>query len=259
MARAKQLIGKIMRSKGEVFTVADAAICLDLSSEDTAKTLARWAKQGWLIRLKRGLYAVVAIDASSTERVLAEPWVLIPQLFKSCYVGGWSAAEHWGLTEQIFYDICVVSDSARVKKTQRVQNINFVATKVSSERLFGSKVIWKNNTKVMVSDPHKTIVDMLYDPLLGGGIQHVVDCFREYQQSEYRDFIKLGDYAERMRSGAILKRLGFLAERDLGREHVLTTFCAKALSQGNAYLDPKQKGGRLITRWRLLVPDSYKE
>ena len=171
MARAKQLIGKIMRSKGEVFTVADAAICLDLSSDDTAKTLARWAKQGWLMRLKRGLYAVVAIDASSTERVLAEPWVLIPQLFKSCYVGGWSAAEHWGLTEQIFYDICVVSDSARVKKTHRVQNINFVATKVSSERLFGSKVIWKNNTKVMVSDPHKTIVDMLYDPLLGGGIQ----------------------------------------------------------------------------------------
>jgi len=259
MTRAKQFLGKIIRQEGEVFSVASAAKCLELGSQDTAKILARWAKQGWLVRLRRGLYAMVPIDSISPERVLEDAWVLIPELFDSCYVGGWSAAEHWDLTEQIFYDICVVTDTPQAQKIQSVQNVNFVVTKVSSERLFGGKTIWRENKKILVSDPHKTVVDMLYDPRLGGGIQHVVDCFREYQRSKYQDFNKLGEYAVRMQCGAVFKRLGFLAERDLGREHALTKLCAQQLSQGNAYLDPAIKNGRLITRWRLFVPDSYKE
>lgn len=259
MARAKQLLGKIIREEGEIFSVASAAKCLELSTEDTAKTLARWTKQGWLNRLKRGLYTIVPIHATSGEGIVEDAWVLIPELFNSCYVGGWSAAEYWDMTEQIFYDICVVTDTPQAQKIQRVQNVNFVVTKFSSTKLFGVKTTWKNNKKILVSDRHKTIVDMLYDPRLGGGIQHVVDCFREYQRSSHHDFKKLEDYAERMQSGAIFKRLGFLAERDLGPEHGLTRFCAKKLTQGNAYLDPALKNGRLITRWRLFVPDSYKE
>ena len=31
-----------------------------------------------------------------------ESWVLARAVFEPCYIGGWSAAEHWGFTEQIF-------------------------------------------------------------------------------------------------------------------------------------------------------------
>ena len=92
MASAKQQLGKIIREVGDVFTVAAAASCLEEPSDKMAKSLSRWAKQGWLTRVKRGLYAVVPIDASTTERVLEDAWVLIPELYGSCYVGGWSAA-----------------------------------------------------------------------------------------------------------------------------------------------------------------------
>jgi len=258
LATAKQQIGKIVRETGEVFTVTAAAQCLGISSDKTAKTLARWAKQGWLTRIKRGLYVVIPIDASSADRVLEDIWVLIPELYDSCYVGGWTAAEYWDLTEQIFHDICVLTESAQTKKRLKVQNTTFVSTKVRPQMVFGTKTIWKHSKKLQISDPHKTIIDMLYDPNLGGGIQHVVACFKEYQRSEHCNFNKLGDYAERCQNGAIFKRLGFLAERYLGDDHTLTLLCRNNLSQGNSYLDPALKKGPLITRWSLFIPESFR-
>lgn len=259
MNYAKQQLGKISREVGDVFTVAAAASCLEKPSDVTAKSLARWAKQGWLTRIKRGLYAVVPIDASTAERVLEDAWVLIPELFGPSYVGGWSAAEYWDLTEQIFHDICIVTVRAPAQKMEQVRGLTFVVTKIKPRLVFGTKVVWKQNKRIQISDPHKTIVDMLYDPRLGGGIQHVVDCFKEYKKSEHQNFSMLGNYAERMENGAVLKRLGFLAERILGAEHELTVLCKGNLSQGKAYLDPTQKDGPLITRWRLFIPESFKD
>jgi len=259
MVRARDQLGKIIREAGEVFTVADAAACLNMPGDNMAKTLARWSKQGWLTRIRRGLYAFVPIDVSPIGGVLEDAWVLIPELYEPCYVGGWSAAEYWDLTEQIFHDICVMTERVPAKKQQVMQNVTFVLTKISPQLVFGTKVVWKQNKKIRISDPHKTIIDMLYDPRLGGGIQHVVDCFKEYIGGEHQDFSKLGDYARRMKSGAVFKRLGFIAERHLGANHELTTLCRENLSQGNAYFDPALKKGPLITRWRLFVPESFRD
>jgi len=65
-----------------------------MAPTDAAKLLARWVGQGWLVRIRRGLYAPVPLEATSSEQVLSNPWVLVEQVFAPGYVGGWSAAEH---------------------------------------------------------------------------------------------------------------------------------------------------------------------
>ena len=259
MKRPKEQLGQLIREVGEVFTVATAAKVLDSSNTETAKTLARWAKQGWLTRIKRGLYAVVPLEASSTDRMLEDAWLLIPDLFDPCYIGGWSAAEYWDLTEQIFRSICIITDQPQTKKFQTLHNIDFVLTKVKPILMFGTKTVWKQHKKIQVSDPHKTILDILYDPQLGGGITHVVDCFNEYNKNKQCNYTKLIEYAVKINNGAVFKRLGFIAERFLGNNHEVTVACKEHLTQGNAYFDPKLKKGKLITRWRLIIPTSFKE
>ena len=79
-----------------------------------------------------------------------------PATIVAC-VGGWSAAEHWDLTEQIFRDICVFTARAVPKRHQVIHNIQFEVTHVPPEQQFGTKTVWKKEKKLSVSDPTRTI------------------------------------------------------------------------------------------------------
>lgn len=257
MNRPKTQLGQLIREAGNLFTLDTAARVIGKSNTETAKILARWAKQGWLTRIKRGLYAVVPLEASTTDQVLEETWLIIPELFDPCYVGGWTAAEHWDLTEQIFRSICVMTERPQAQKHQTIHNVDFVVTKIPANLMFGTKTIWIKDKKIQISDIHKTLLDMLYKPESGGGIQHVVDCFKEYIKSDRCDFSTLMEYAIKVNNGAVFKRLGFIAESLLGNTHDVTLACKAHLTKGNAYLDPKLRDRKLITRWRLFIPASF--
>jgi predicted transcriptional regulator of viral defense system len=253
-SRTRERLGKLLREGGDVLTVANAGRILQIGSADAAKTLARWCKQGWLSRVKRGVYVPVPVESISTERALEDAWIVIPDLFGPAYVGGWSAAEHWDLTEQVFRDICVFTTRPVAQRNQFVHNIPFVLTHIAPDKQFGTKTVWKKEKKLSVSDPTRTVVDMLSNPWAGGGIEHVIDCFRNYVKSDHANPKQVIEYAERLGNAAVFKRLGFLAEQLLGADDFLATACKSRLSKGNAQLDPALKGDKLITRWRLFVP-----
>ena len=100
------------------------------------------------------------------------------------------------------------------------------------------------------------MLDMLAEPGLGGGIQHVEDCFKRYLGKPEHSDERLVAYADRLGNGAVFKRLGFLAERS-GRAEQLQDSCRSRLTQGYAKIDPALKCQRLVTRWKLRVPDDW--
>ena len=65
------------------------------------------------------------------------------------------------------------------------------------------------------------------------------------------------DYAGRIGNGSIYKRLGFLLERE-GKAAATVTACRERLTEGAVKLDPGVPSPRLITRWRLWVPEAWK-
>lgn len=246
-------LAKVLGRAGDVISIDDITATLGLTRSQAAKRLARWTEQGWLRRVQRGTYLPVPLDSLTDARVLADPWILVPALFDPAYLGGRSAAEHWDLTEQIFGDL-VVMTSRRVRARDVVRHgVRFRLKHIAPEALFGTKVVWRQNTKVSVSDVHRTIIDMLVDPELGGGLQHVADCLAIYLSRRDRDDERLIAYGQRLGQGVMFKRLGFLAERLPGGER-LAKACQDHLTRGVSELDPDQPGGRIITRWQLRVP-----
>jgi predicted transcriptional regulator of viral defense system len=198
----------------------------------------------------------VQLELLDADQVVEDPWILVPALFAPAYIGGRTAAEHWGLTEQIFRDIIVYSTRRVNVPVIERQGAIFSIKHTSESRLFGTQAVWRGQTKIAVSDIHRTIVDMLVDPPAGGGIQHVADCLGQYLKRTDRDVAKLISYAECLGNGAVFKRLGFLAERaPNGAE--LAAASKVRLSKGHAKLDPALNCPRLVTRWRLRVPDSW--
>ncbi len=253
-SKSRQRLSKLLREGGELFSVGKAAGILNMNNHKAAKTLARWHSQGWINRVKRGIYVSVPVEAEDNSQALEDAWVLVPELFEPAYIGGWTAAEHWDLTEQIFKGICVFTTRPVPKKSQIFHNTSFHLSHISEEKMFGLKPVWKKEKKVLVSEPERTIVDMLSDPKTGGGIQHVVDCMNEYFKSGKSNESLLMEYALKLGNGAVFKRLGYLISEIFGEGHPLAIGCKDHLSAGNANLDPGQKGDRLATKWRLFIP-----
>ncbi len=127
---------------------------------------------------------------------------------------------------------------------------------VQERKLFGTKSLWRGRSKVLISDAHRTIVDMLDEPSVGGGIQHVSDCLGAYLRRVDRNDDMLISYAERLGNGAVFKRLGFLAEKHTAAE-ALADSCRIRLTEGNAKLDPALECSRLLSKWRLWVPKNW--
>jgi predicted transcriptional regulator of viral defense system len=231
-----------------------AALNLDRSS--AAKTLARWQVQRWLTRVGHGLYAPVPLDARATEQVLEDPWVLVPALFGEAYVGGWTAAEHWDLTEQLFRDTLVFTTKHIRARRHEINGLPFVLRHIQSKALFGTRTIWRGPTRVQISDIHRTIIDILADPSTGGGIRHVADCFAAYLKHSSASAETLIAYAGKFGNGAVYKRMGFLASA-FPDQGTLTFACRELMTQGNAKLDPDIPCPRLVKAWRVWIPENW--
>lgn len=253
----RERLSAVLRRGGAFVTVDDAAETLNVDRMVAAKTLARWNRQGWLRRIRRGLYLPVPLTASPTDEVIEDAWTLVPELFDPAYVGGASAAHHWDLTEQLFRTVFVYTARPVRHTDQTIQTTPFSVRHVRKELLFGTRPLWRGRITIHVSDIHRTIIDLLADPSVGGGIRHVADCLATYLRRDDLDIGRLIDYARRLENGAVFKRLGFLAEA-AGAPPALADACLLHLTKGNAKLDPAQVSPRLVRRWRLWLPANWK-
>jgi len=251
-------LASVLRAAKEVVSVDVASRTLGIDRRAAAKLLSRWKEQGWIRRIGRGLYVPVPLDLAGTEQVIADPWVLVPTLFGQCYIGGWTAAHHWELTEQLFNETFVFTTRRVIEKRVTAQGTTFALHNINTKRLFGLKTLWRGSVKVAISDPARTLVDMMAMPEVGGGIDHVTDCLSTYFRGKTADRELLLRYAEQFDNGAIFKRLGFLADTRL-RDKKLADECRSRLTQGYARLDPAVSSRKLITAWRLWVPPGWKE
>lgn len=256
LPKGRRKLVAVIRTAGDVINIDDAVDALAVSRSEASKLLSRWAKQGWLRRISSGVYVPVPLDSLESSHVLTDPWILVPALFDPAYIGGRTAAEYWDLTEQLFRDI-VVFTTRPVRRSQiKKHGAQFTVHSIQKEKLFGLKTVWRDSSKISVSDVHRTIIDMLNSPQTGGGIQHVSDCFAAYMKRKDRQDNLLIEYADKLGNGAVFKRLGYLAER-LDQGPRLTDTCKARLTKGNAKLDSNLNCTRLVSKWHLWIPDSW--
>ena len=251
-------LAAVLRASKEVVSVDATSKTLGIERRAAAKLLSRWREQGWLRRIGHGLYLSVPLDLAGSEQVIADPWVLVPTLFGQSYIGGWTAAHHWELTDQLFNETLVFTTRRVNEKRVTAQGVTFLLHGIKTKHLFGLKTLWRGSARVSVSDPARTLIDMIAAPEVGGGIDHVADCLRAYLGSKTADRDLLIRYATQFDNGAIFKRLGFLADTRL-RDKKLAAECRSRLTQGYARLDPALSTPTLVTSWRLWVPAAWKE
>ena len=227
-----------------------------ISQRATAMKLATLTRRGWLLRARRGLYFVLPIEAEPGRLLVAEDsWVLAREAFSPCYIGGWSAAEHWGLTEQLFRSTLVVTAAHIRERSTKLLGHEFRLFRVPRSRIAGSLVaVWRGAEQVLVSSVERTIVDCLRRPELCGGMRHLLQFMQEYRHGQGHQLPKLLAAGKEAASGAAWKRLGYLAEVLWPDESVFLEEARRHITTGNVRLEPAVRHhGKLVRRWRLWV------
>jgi len=250
----RKLLSRLHREKPAPFDIDQATTTLLLPRTKVRSLLRYWCSRGWLSRLRRGIYITVPLNASNPSEWREDPWVVADSIFSPCYIGGWSAAEHWGLTEQIFSDIVVFTLSSVRNRTPIIKRTRYILAKIPEWKFFSLESVWRNSIKVSVSSPSRTVADVLSAPRLGGGIKHVSEVIGEFFTGEHRDDDELRMCLDKLNNRAAIKRLGHIIET-LGIEAPDTVaFCLENVSAGYSKLDPSVHArGRLVRRWNLEI------
>ena len=205
--------------------------------------------------MRRGLYAPIPLDATNPAGWRLDPWIVAARVFgPSCYIGGWTACEYWDLTEQIFRDTVVMTTRIVRSKSVDIQGFSFHVTHIAPAAAFGTTPVWRDRTRISVSDPSRTLVDVLDDPSAGGGIRHVGAVLHGYFSGEHRDDQALVAYTRRLGNRTVFKRLGHLLEALEIDAPTLVDECRAGMSSGDSVLDPSlPRQGPVARRWNLRV------
>ena len=257
----KAIVAKLARAaRGGLISAAEATSALQQPRHLVASILSSLAKRGWLRRARRGLYLVLPLEAEPGKAAVAEdPWILAHVSFSPCYIGGWSAAEHWGLTEQLFRSTLVVTAAHIRSRSVRLLGHDFRLFRVPIERIGHTALVWRGSEQVAVSTRERTIADCLAGPELCGGMRHLADILTAYGSDE-KDLSKLLQTVRELRNGAALKRLGYLIELLRPAEQAVIDTIQKVLTEGYVRLDPAVKTkGKLLRRWRLWINVQIRE
>ena len=253
-ARERQFLSAFVASESAAVTVDDVVALEPMARPLANQMLTRLTRKGWLRRVRRGIYTTVPLASSNAQASIEDAWPLAMKLFSPCFISGWSAAEHWDLTEQIFNTIAVVTKRPQRKANHQLGGLAFRTRTVPDAHFFGAKMLWFGSQRIAIADPHRLVVDILDDLSFGGGGRQAVDIVRAYWKSEHADADMLLGYAKRFARGSVFKRLGFTAEKYGRVDELWMQACRDNMSGGISNLDPASPHrGPVAARWRLRV------
>lgn len=252
--REREFIAALAALERPVVTAEDVMTEFLVERGAANLALSRLARKGWLRRLRRGMYVVVPLSARSDQVAIEDPLATAMGLFEPCYISGWTAAEHWDLTEQIHNAVVVYSAKPQRRSTVSLAGVTYRVRRIRSDAIFGTSRLWSGTVAVEMADVHRTVIDVLDSPEMGGGGRQMIDIVRAYWSKRDADPHVLLSMAVQLGRGTIFKRLGFTTERFGKPDERWIKTCRDHLSAGVSLLDPAGPArGPIIARWGLRI------
>jgi predicted transcriptional regulator of viral defense system len=164
--------------------------------------------KGWLERAARGTYLVIPPEQGPDRLGNSNLLALASRRADPYYIGYGTAAAHYGLTTQHRSVIYVVTPQRRRERTIQDSQVRIVTLSKTKFFGFGSRDVL--GYSVMLSDREKTAIDCIDHPQYAGGVGEVAVIVAT--ASRRFDWNRAVDYLERMHTGALARRFGWLAD-----------------------------------------------
>ncbi|MBU1085419.1 MAG: type IV toxin-antitoxin system AbiEi family antitoxin domain-containing protein [Candidatus Beckwithbacteria bacterium] len=205
----------------------------------------RLTRNGWLIRVKRGLYAIS--DLSNRGFLSLSPYVVANLLVKDSFVSFESALAYHGMFDQLTNKTISIS---RVQyKAVKLESVEYSFVKVLDKWFFGWQEVRIDNRTVRMATAEKALIDMIQFNKSKYMVDLVVEKLSLYKDS--LDLQKMIEYLGKM-SLTTIKIFGFL-------------FDLLGINSGDFYNQVKLKGTHLMlshdtkfnAKWRLYYDEYF--
>jgi len=216
-----ELIRRIAAEEDRVFSTERArelAPEVGLKESYLLEALCHLRRNGWIISLRRGLYALSASVPGVTP---AHEFEVAMALVSPAAISHWSALHHHGLTDQTPRKIFVLTSTdasvprvrgAKAKGASHeylVGDTIYHFVQVKPERYFGTEMVWIQEARVTITDPERTLIDGLSMPQYCGDFAEVLHAFKV--RGDELNVKRIVEYASRF-DAATAKRLGWVLE-----------------------------------------------
>lgn len=214
-------------------------------------------RNGWIVSLRRGLYALSSTVPGVTP---AHEFEIAMALVDPAAVSHWSALHHHGLTEQAPRKVFVLTTTevsvphmrgTNAKKSGqgfRVGDTTYQFVRVKPERFFGTEKVWIGEARVTFTDSERTLLDGLSMPRYCGDFAEVFHAF-EVRGMDL-NLQRIIEYALNL-GAATAKRLGWVLEQQGVGLSKLERLAALPI-RGYRKLDPTgPRKGPTNARWMI--------
>lgn len=203
-----QLIEKTIVKYGRMVNITDLMSIFQeqYSSASAHNRIQILSRNGWLRRLKRGLYLI--IDSLTSRSQIDVSLLRIANTFiEDSYVSGAHALNYYQLFDQ--YSSTVLSITIEDGKKYLVDGYIFKYSKVKKTLYFGftEKII--DGKKIRIAEVEKVLIDYFY---LDKSFQSASLVFEKLQEHHHElDLLKLQQYAKRC-GLTMARKIGFLLD-----------------------------------------------
>lgn len=239
----------------------ELAPSVGLSEGYLRQALYHLTKSGWLVRLRKGLYALSPnVPRAGNAPAGAHEFEVAMALTPSAAISHWSALHHHGLTEQAPRKVFVLTTvDTPIPQTRsqkhlpdnggiRVGETTYQFIRVKPERFFGTQKIWVGDARVTITDPERTLLDGLMMPKYCGDFAEVLHAFEV--RGDRLDLNRVIEYALKLDT-ATAKRLGWVLENQ-GADPARLKPLQDAPIKGYRTLDPTgPRKGPCNRRWMI--------
>jgi predicted transcriptional regulator of viral defense system len=260
-----RLLNRLAADGHVVFSTAQARAALGTGDQDINKLLYQLTRKRWLLRLEKGKYLILPLEAGMEGLYSAHEFVIAAHLVQPYTIAYASALSFHALSDLLPHTIFVATTRRKAEVVVEELGLRFRFITLSPHKFFGIQTVTIEEQPVRITTPSKTLVDGLDRPDLCGGIVELAKGLSRYASAERSEPLggenRTGQHwahltadAQRLGNRTVFKRLGYLAEvlgLDVGEW--IERWRAE-ISPGETLLDPRYGyRGSYHAGWNLRV------
>jgi len=234
--------------KKPVFTIEDVDRYYH-NIHSSRSAVGRLLREGLAVKIRNNMYTCIN---GETEAPAANRFQIASAVSATSYVSHHTAMEYYGLTDQVFYEVYVSSETAFRNFEFDGYIYHFIKSK-SREGVITPEY----SGGIVITDRERTLVDCIKDMDKISGCEEVIQNICTMGRLREN---KLLEYLALYQNQFLYQKSGYLMQglaEQLGLSEKFFDECKSRIGKSKRYITSDMKYGSYDDEWKLVIPDGF--